>query len=121
MDKVFWPEYGINTIGNFSNDKGYVIFLNEPAGVEYTGMEISDKQIMLDPGWNLLPAIASCNLDTQFIIDQLAGNLIIMVEVGGNERIYPAGDIYTLSFVEPGKAYLIKVSQAVPLTFPSCF
>jgi hypothetical protein len=121
MDKVFWPEYGINTIGNFSNDKGYIIFLNEPAGVEYTGMEISDKQIMLDPGWNLLPAVASCNLDTQFIIDQLAGNLIIMVEVGGNGRIYPAGDIYTLSSVEPGKAYLIKVSQAVPLTFPSCF
>lgn len=121
MDKVYWPEYGINTIGDFSNQKGYIIFLNEPEEIEYTGLEISDKELQLSAGWSILPVMSSCSLQTQFITDQLGSNLIILSEIEGNKMIYPAGNIYTLSSVEPGRAYMIKVSVAVLLTFPSCW
>jgi len=121
MNLVYWPEYGINTIGDFSNLKGYIINLEESATTDFTGVEVNDKTIHLQAGWNMLPMLSSCGLQSQFIVDQLGGNLIIISDINGAASIYPANNIATLQTLEPGKSYIIKVAANATLTFPSCY
>jgi hypothetical protein len=48
----------------------------------------------------------------------LGSGLIIVTEIAGNGIIWPEAGIYTIPYLVPGKAYLIKVEAQSNFTFP---
>jgi hypothetical protein len=118
IEKVYWPAYGINTIGNFYPTEGFLIKLSADAVLPVTGFKSPDKTVLLNPGWNILPVISDENVGSEILITQLAGNLIIATEIAGTGIIWPETNINTIPFLIPGKAYYVKVSNACSFTFP---
>ena len=118
MSEVYWPEYGINTIGNFDPTEGYFVKMNAPATLTINGLQFENKTVQLKAGWNILPVLSSVNVDYQLLITQLGSELIIVTEIAGNGVIWPDAGIYTIPYLIPGKAYLIKVGSQSNFTFP---
>jgi hypothetical protein len=118
FNNLFYPAYGINTMGDFSNAHGYVSKMNAESVLSLTGI-MANPTINLTAGWNLLPVISSCNLSSADVFGQISG-LVIAFEVAGNGIYYPAQQIFNLETVVPGKAYWVKVAANTSFTFPSC-
>ncbi|MBE0639674.1 MAG: hypothetical protein IH598_14240 [Bacteroidales bacterium] len=120
MTQVYWPQYGINTIQEFTGYDGYKIKLSAPATLEITGSDIHPKNLVIPVGWSIMPVLSGCNVSASSIISQLGSNLVIITEIGGNNVIWPEQGIYGIGHFIPGKAYMIKVLQESTITFPSC-
>ncbi|HQO08284.1 MAG TPA: T9SS type A sorting domain-containing protein, partial [Bacteroidales bacterium] len=116
--EMFWPQCGINTMGNFTNDHGYVSKMSAFATLSLEGM-MATPTVALNAGWNLFPILVDCNLSAAEVFGGITG-FIIGYEVAGNGIYYPAGSIATLTTLVPGKAYWVKVSGAATYTFPEC-
>lgn len=119
-NQVYWPEYGINTINDFSNLSAYKVTLSSPATLTIVGTKTMETTVDLPQGWSNLPVPVSCNIGFQELINQLGANLIIVAEMDGGEIIWPEGGIYSLTELLPGKAYMIKMENAAQLVFPVC-
>ena len=117
---VYWPEYGINTIGNFINLKGYKIKLSTTSNLPVAGFVFDQKTVALPQGWSILPVLSGCSVDYTEIITQLGSKLIIINEIGGTGMIWPANGIFTIPQLMPGKAYMIKVTTECSFTYPLC-
>jgi hypothetical protein len=120
LTQIYWPEYGINTIGDFSNADGYKIKLSAPATLDIIGAESQPKTLEIPAGWSILPVLSGCEVAAGLITGQLGANLIIISEIGGVNIIWPEAGIFGISHFIPGKAYMIKVSQPAIVTFPDC-
>jgi hypothetical protein len=118
MLQVYWPEFGINTIGNFDPANGYLVKMNAAATLPISGFEFGNKTLNLTAGWNILPVLSPVNIGYQQLITQLGNKLVIVTEIAGTGIIWPDEGIYTIPFLVPGKAYWIKVRSQCNFTFP---
>jgi hypothetical protein len=118
FSNLFYPAYGINTMGDFSNAHGYVSKMSAEAVLSLEGMMV-EPLVSLNAGWNLFPVLVPCNLSAAEVFGGITG-FIIAYEVAGNGIYYPAMEIYTLTTLVPGKAYWVKVTGATDYTFPAC-
>lgn len=120
MTLIYWPGYGINTIGDFNNYNGYKVKLNAQADLSIIGSPVTDKTVSIPAGWSIFPVLSDCVVPYTELLSQLIGNLIIITEIGGDGVLWPGEGIYNLPWLEPGKAYMVKVSQGADFTFPDC-
>ena len=118
VSKVYWPEFGVNTIGNFDVHQGYMVKMTEPATLQVLGVKSPDKTLQLALGWNMISVISQEEVPYQELTTQLGDKLIIITEVGGNQILWPAAGIFSLNALFPGKSYLVKVSENCSFTFP---
>jgi hypothetical protein len=116
--ELFYPAYGINTMGAFSNNHGYMTKMAAEATLTISGA-MADPTIQLNAGWNLISVLQECSIPAVDVFGGMAG-LVIAWEPTGNGIYYPAYDIYTLINLMPGKAYYVKVTQAGTFTYPGC-
>jgi hypothetical protein len=120
LDKVYWPQYGINTIGNYNNSSGYELLLSSDTTLVLNGNYLTTSGYTLHTGWNLMPVIVPCSVSAQALAGLLGEALIMIATTDGEHRFYPALNSYTLSQLEPGKAYLVKMSTETTFDFPVC-
>jgi hypothetical protein len=118
--QVYYPQYGINTFSASSNLNGLILNLETPGEIEYSGTTTTATQIDLPAGWSILPVPAACFTGYQELLNQLDENLIIVAEIEGEGIIYPQENTFTLTALEPGKAYFIKMEAPAQFTFPLC-
>jgi hypothetical protein len=117
MFQVYWPEYGINTIGNFDPSKGYLVKMNAPSALPITGFGYQDKTVFFTTGWNILPVISDVNVSSEELLSQLGNKLIILTDIAGSGIIWPAEGINSIPFLIPGKAYMVKVNSGCSFSF----
>jgi hypothetical protein len=118
--KIYWPQFGINTIGNYDNSIGYELLLSSDTELVISGVNLSTTEFTLHAGWNLMPVPSPCPISAQAIADLLGDALIMIATVDGAQRIFPAQNINTLLQLEPGKAYIVKMNEEVTFDFPGC-
>jgi len=116
--ELYYPSMNINSMNPFGNQHGYITKMSTESALTIQGI-MAEKTINLKSGWNLMPVVATCNLDAAEILAQING-LIIAYEVAGNGIFFPQYNINTLQTLVPGKAYYVKVQNAVEVTFPDC-
>jgi len=92
--------------------------MNAPAVLPVSGFSFENKTVQLKAGWNILPVLSSSNVDYHLLLTQLGSGLIIVTEIAGTGIIWPEEGIYTIPFLIPGKAYMIKISSPGFFTFP---
>lgn len=120
MNQVYWPEGNINTIGNFSEQTGYKIKVEEAVELTISGLETTDKTIEMQNGWNLIPVLSTCYVNQYDFTDAVGDDLILAKEIGGNGIIWPDMNIFNIPAFKPGKAYLVALSQSASFTFDEC-
>jgi len=119
FSNLYFPQYSINTIGDWDYDKGYQLKIDNYRYLVLYGEAAVDKTVSLVAGWNGLPVLSACDVEAATLFSGV-GELIFVKEMGGDKVYWPEGSLFTLEYLEPGKAYFIKVSADVSITFPEC-
>lgn len=120
MDKVYWPDQGINTIGTWDTQTGYKIKLNNQADFTINGTPLDNRSVTLDMGWSIIPVHSECIVSAFDVFNPLEDTLTIAKEIGGSRVFWPELEIYTLEELFSGKAYMISVTENTSITYPEC-
>jgi len=121
LTQVYWPGGNFNTIGDFDNQSGYVIHVDEALDFQLLGSGIADDVLALEnAGWHFMPVLSECAVSIEDLFGDQISNVIIIQELIGLNMYWPEMSIYTLSELQPGKAYSIKISDGVSVEFPAC-
>jgi len=119
-DKMYYPSQGINTIGTFDPKKGYTIKLSSSASLTITGSMQTNKSISLPAGWSHLPVLSNCEITVQTLFGASINQVYLIKEIAGSKVFWPEMNILTLQSLIPGRAYMVKMSSGVQVTFPAC-
>jgi len=114
---LYWPGQNINTIGNWNPYEAYKIKMNESASLCMNGDIVTNKVVNLGLGTNYLPVLSDFDVEATDIFDQISDKLVYAFDFEG-DIYWPAGGLYTLQTLEPGKGYLVSMSAPGSVTFP---
>jgi pimeloyl-ACP methyl ester carboxylesterase len=114
----FWPGQQINTIGNWNPYEGYKVKMNVDDEVLITGEMVVSKTVNLATGVNYLPVLDDQNVVATDIFNQISGQMLFAFDILNNLVYWPAGGLYTLQTLEPGKGYLVSMTTPASVTFP---
>jgi hypothetical protein len=117
MSEVWWPSVGVNTIGNWDGQSGYKIKLSSGATLQVAGYSEVNKTLTLDQGWNLIPVLSDNPVSCNDLFGAVIDDVVIVKEVAGSEVFWPAEEIQTLTSLMPTRAYVVKVENAVTISF----
>jgi len=112
---MYWPGQNINTLGDWNVYSGYIIKVLNNVNLSITGLEVMPRQVMIKPGWNLIPVFSTVPAD--FILNSLPG-LVVAKGIATGEILWPAFNIQTLEYLNVGKSYLIYSTQPGVIFFP---
>ena len=118
MAYVYWPQYGINTIGEWDTHTGYKIKMDNEAILLMTGEEVLNKTLYLEAGWSLMPVLSIIPVASADIFGPIGDTLVIVKEVAGNKVYWPQFGITSLDYLIPGKGYMINVTYDCSIVFP---
>lgn len=117
MTGIYWPSQNINTIGSWNVYEGYKIKFNQDVVFNIYGTPLSNRSITLNPGWHIIPVLSSGNVSAASILG--VPGVDIAKEIAGTKVYWPGQSIYTLNTLQPGEAYMIRVSSTVTLNYPA--
>ncbi len=116
---IYYPAFNINTILTWQPDNGYQLKMDATRYLVLYGTVSADQTVDLTAGWNSLPVLSDCDVEAATLFTDVT-EVEFVKEMGGDKIWWPGGSLFTLDFLEPGKAYYIKVSADVSITFPAC-
>ena len=118
-NEILYPAYNLNTLNNWNSKAGYFIKVEGSTTLNICGTEEMDKTIQLLEGWNVIPVLTAGNdVPVAEVFDAISDQLIVIKEIAGSNLYYPLYGISSLSVLERGNAYLVKVSADCSITFP---
>jgi hypothetical protein len=120
QDGIFYPAGGIYTLSDFDPYQGYSIKMNNAALLEIKGDYLSENTLAMTGGWSILPSISPCDIAIADLSGGFLDKLQVIVELSGYRVYWPEKEVYSLQTLSPGKAYLIKMSEAGGVIFPEC-
>lgn len=115
---IYSPDNNINTINNWNYKSGYIIKLSNAASLNICGSKPESRTINLMAGWNVVPVLSNENVPIESVFDAIGDNLVIAKQIAGYQVYYPEFGINSLSMLEPGKAYFVRVLESCVIEFP---
>lgn len=121
LTQVYWPGEGINTMGNWNSQSGYVTKVTENTEFEVCGPgSVGGEVLMENAGWYYLPVLSECDVNAMDLFDAFLDDIIVVQDLIGTQVFWPAQGIYSLVTLVPGKAYKMKIANPITLNFPMC-
>jgi hypothetical protein len=120
LEGIYFPDGGVNTLENWDQTSGYMIKTTEPVVLSITGHPVSTEIIELQSGWNLLPVLSDCEVETSDIYNQIEQALVMIKDVAGMKIFWPEQSVAALTWLQPGNAYLILVNEDCTIDFAGC-
>jgi hypothetical protein len=113
-DGIYWPEFAINSIGEFNPYEGYKMKMKNTTSLAFFGDPLEDKTVTLGAGTHILPVLSTESVDAATIFDGLP----IEYAYGLDGSLYwPTGGISTLETLYPGFGYLIRLTGEATFDF----
>jgi hypothetical protein len=120
LTSVYWPGENINTIGNFDNASGYALKLSEVVDFQICGAGFAGNEFTLNQGWSYLPVLSDCPVNAMDLFGAHLADIVIVTDLIGSQVFWPTMEVYSLEYLQPGKAYKIKLANPFTLIFPDC-
>lgn len=114
---VYCPQAGLLEAPIWKAGASYFIKSNADFTINFEGLALFDKSILLHSGWNLLPVPVGRYVMMEELLEELGDNLIAIKEVAGSKVFWSERGIHSLDMFTPGKAYFINVNQDDVLIF----
>jgi hypothetical protein len=120
LGAIYWPQYGLNMIGNLNVFNGYQIKTNMADTLIITGDLVNPEQnpMSLPAGWGIYSYLRT----TPAPITQLLSPIVSSIEIvkDGQGAIYwPAYGLDMIGNMIPGYGYQMKLTFAQILTYPA--
>jgi hypothetical protein len=110
-ENAFWPNQGVQTLTHWNANSGYIIKVSDLSELNLIGFPCEFSDFDFHNGWNLFPVFSQQNITTTFMIQVIPSQVELIKEISGNKVWWPTEGIFTLSILEPGKAYWVKISN----------
>jgi hypothetical protein len=120
FDHVYWPGTNTNSFTDWETKSGAKIKLAQADTLIINGSPTNDRQIYLNLDWQFLPVLAPCNLNLTDIFGLISNKVKVIKEIAGTGVYWPEFNISTLSVLEAGKAYLLKMNEPATIEYPLC-
>lgn len=117
FDGQYYQPSGNNTLVNWDYQDGYFVKTNSPTTLVITGNQPTNKLIVLNAGWNLLPVLSSENVSIAMLFASEIDKVKMIKEAVGLKLFWPENQILTLQILETGKSYLVFMNQGVTISF----
>ncbi len=115
---VYWPQYGLNSIGDLTWGEGYQIKVISDVILDISGNIIpSTYPILIDQGWSILGYLHQDCFNAIDMMDPVVDALIIMKDESGNV-FWPTFGLNSIGNMCSGRGYQIKMLNAVELSYP---
>ena len=117
---VFWPQYNVNLIGDFSNLEGYQIKCNNSINLDMVGVPVNPDTCLIEipTGWSLIPYLNDEN-DSITTMLQSINNSIIIVKDGQGDVYWPQFNLNMIELMNPGEGYQVKSANSDTLIYPT--
>jgi cytochrome c553 len=117
---VFLPTHGIQSLNVWDPTKAYKVLVSDDATLQVSGTALQPSQtpIQLEAGWNLIPYF----LETPQSIEVALAPILDEVQYMTDEEdgiFDPTSGTNTIGLLQPGRGYLIYLTQATTFTYPS--
>jgi len=115
---VFWPQFGVNMIGDFSNYKGYQVKSSSQAILELTGSQVFTDtcHINIPSGWSIIPYLKNQPGSIDLMLQSINSSILIVKSWNGSVY-WPQFNLNLIQQMNPGEAYQLKSSQADTLIY----
>lgn len=111
---IFWPEFNINTIGEYDTYQGYKLKMAADAALAFYGNPVENKTVSFNTGTFIVPVLSQ----NPILATTVFGGQPVEFAFGLDGTIYwPYGGIYTLEELIPGYGYLVRFSAPATLDF----
>jgi hypothetical protein len=117
FEEIYWPEEGINTIGEWDYQNGYLVKLQNEKSMSIKGMMPESQSISIVPGWNLIPVLSSQPVEITALLGSNVASISIIKEGVGLNVFWPGAGVQTLQFLLPGKAYYLHATESFTISF----
>ncbi|TQE98311.1 MAG: hypothetical protein FKY71_14515 [Spiribacter salinus] len=113
---LFFPELGLNDIGSWDVGQAYYVLAHTASSFTINGDPVDPTTpVAVEPGWNLVPYHGTGSVP---MAEAFSGGdeTVVMARATGEAVYYPAEAVATLSHAEPGRGYLVYVTESGLLT-----
>lgn len=121
IGQIYYPEFGINDIGDWSIYEGYQVYTNQSSTLEISGQVISpqDTPIDLGIGWSIVPFLRSGPMNIEQAMETLTDDEALVIAKDNLGQIYfPAFGINDIGNMLPGQGYQVYLIKTGTLTYP---
>ncbi len=121
LTQTYWPGGSVPGTWAWSRTKGYKIKMANARTLPIEGCPGTSNSVSLASGWNLFPVLVNCNVYlTSVFTSSVISKVTIIKDVAGPGVFWPEMGINTLQILQPGKAYLAKMTSSATITYPAC-
>lgn len=117
---TYSPLQNIYTLENWDINSGYLIKSSENTSLLFSGLVNSNTTLDLAEGWNLIPILSKCQVNTPEFVSSFSGSIEIIKDVADNGVFWPTESINSLPSLQPGKSYFVKANSLGTIEFPEC-
>ncbi len=116
----YCPSLNQYTLNNWNPGSGYMIKTLNSSTLTFVGNPSGISSIQLNEGWNLIPVVKQCLVNTQNLFSSVVGSIDYVKGVATDGVYWPDENINSLFVLTPGKAYMVKANTACTIQFPEC-
>ena len=114
---VYWPEFGVNQIGDWDSTQGYQVHVTETVTLTIQGAQLRAASIALDAGWTDIPFLRTEPMAIETALASL-GDTIVIVKNNHGQVYWPEFGVNGIGQMQPGQGYQIYLSAPATLTYP---
>ncbi len=117
--QIYWPEHGIDDIGDWDVKDGYLLFMNNPATFSFADdpVDPSSTPISLGQGWSMIAYLPGSPLPIDQALASL-GSRVYLVKNGQGQVYWPDFNITEFDTMQVGQGYQVYLTSAGTLTYP---
>jgi len=117
--QVYWPFYGVNTIGSVATGQGYQLYTDTLDTIAIPGApyNVSTTPISLGAGWNMFAYLPQSSMDVTTALAGITSQITIVKDNNG-DVYWPEYSINNIGMMNPGQGYMSYMNQAAALTYP---
>jgi hypothetical protein len=119
---IFWPDYNVNTIGDWNPYDGYKVKFDGSTYFVFSGTEVANKVYNFEPGVAFLPVLSSNPVLVEDVIVPLESSVKVMFDFSTGYIYWPEGGIVpgvtgALEVLNPGFSYLTLFTNTGTIDF----
>ncbi|MCF8372578.1 MAG: choice-of-anchor J domain-containing protein [Bacteroidales bacterium] len=117
---VYWPQYGLNVIGDMVIGEGYYIKCLSAQVLDVVGMSVDPLTtlISIQQGWSIMGYLHQTPANIASMMSSIVSDIVIMKN--GNGQLYwPQWGLNGIGNMMPGEGYQINLLAAHTFSFPA--
>jgi len=118
LQGIYWPEYSINSIGDWNVFEGYKVKHQQADELIIRGDKLANNNMTFSEGFHVIPVLSNVPAQISQIFADPSNDIRYIFDLTSGLAYWPQGGILTLSELLPGRGYLASFNKEVTIDFP---